>query len=137
MKNKIVQKGKMGLKRAILRKFVDILKATLQSMSGNDFLMSTSLLLFFRLHFISNSNELEIAFHTDDTVRDLGYELSWNYKKVSHCPQDHLYNHTGILSSPGYPDHYDLPYECDTWISAPGLLFIFMCVSKINISSFS
>ena len=73
-----------------------------------------------RLHHISDSNEVEILFDTDDTVRGLGYEVSWTYSNISDCVEEHLESSTGTVSSPRYPDGYLLPYQCETWISAPG-----------------
>ena len=75
---------------------------------------------FCRLHYISLSNEVEIVFHTDDTVRGLGYQFSWSYTTISDCTVDYFTNHTGTVTSLGYPAGYLLPYKCETWITAPG-----------------
>ena len=74
----------------------------------------------FRIHYVSEGNNLEVVFHTDSTVRRSGYQLEWSTQEVKSCDQYHNSMESGTVQLHHMESGYSLPYNCSQTIVAPG-----------------
>ncbi|KAK7823852.1 hypothetical protein U0070_020523, partial [Myodes glareolus] len=65
----------------------------------------------------SQNNELYLRFKTDDSVTVPGYEIVWT-SSPSGCGGT-LFDNSGLLTSPGYPNNYPNNTHCEWTITAP------------------
>ena len=80
---------------------------------------------YFRLHYVSVKNVMEIIFHSDETVTKSGWKLRWTSEQMLPCDH-HL--HIGhqpqySLQLPHIDSGYHLPHNCSQTIVAPGELW--------------
>lgn len=72
-----------------------------------------------RFNFVSNSNELNLKFHSDFSVTGAGFFLEWRTVEMTGCPKQTLTAKEAILTTPNYP-HFLLPHlDCHITIRAP------------------
>lgn len=86
----------------------------------NNWAINRKCLICCRLHFVSDSNEIDVHFHSDYSVSGSGFALSWRAVDVSGCPLHTLTAKEGLLTSPNYPHFLLDRLDCSTTILAPG-----------------
>ncbi|CAH1100186.1 unnamed protein product [Psylliodes chrysocephalus] len=72
-----------------------------------------------RFNFVSETNEVEIKFHSDYSISDKGFSLIWYAVDVSACPMQTLTAKEGILITPNYPEFLLAHLDCTITILAP------------------
>ncbi|XP_056636815.1 uncharacterized protein LOC130445275 [Diorhabda sublineata] len=72
-----------------------------------------------RFNFVSETNEVDIKFHTDYSISDRGFSLIWYTVDVSACPLQTLTATEGTLTTPNYPDFLLAHLDCTITILAP------------------
>ncbi|XP_072375312.1 uncharacterized protein [Diabrotica undecimpunctata] len=72
-----------------------------------------------RFNFVSETNEVEVKFHSDYSISDKGFSLIWYAVDVSACPIQTLTAKEGTLITPNYPDFLLAHLDCTVTILAP------------------
>ncbi|KAJ8978845.1 hypothetical protein NQ317_004456, partial [Molorchus minor] len=85
-----------------------------------------------RFHFVSETNEVDINFHSDYSVSGSGFSLTWRAVDVSACPMQTLTASEGVLMTPNYPD-FLLPHlDCTITVLAPAEKRIWLEFSPLH-----
>lgn len=72
-----------------------------------------------KFDFVSQSNEVELRFHSDYSIAATGFSLKWHSVDVSGCPKQTLTAKEGTIQSPNYPYNLLPQLECSYTIIAP------------------
>ncbi|KAF6018837.1 CUBN [Bugula neritina] len=67
----------------------------------------------------SDGNELYVKFHSDASLTDSGFQLTWTAQPDPRGCGGVLNLTDGTVISPNYPNHYDHTAECDWIITVP------------------
>lgn len=72
-----------------------------------------------RFDFVSETNEVEIYFHSDYSISGSGFSLIWYAVDISKCPVQTLTTKEGTLITPNYPHFLLAHLDCSVTILAP------------------
>ncbi|CAG9865029.1 unnamed protein product [Phyllotreta striolata] len=72
-----------------------------------------------KFNFVSETNEVQLKFHSDYSISDQGFSLIWYAVDVSACPMQTLTAKEGSFITPNYPDFLLAHLDCTITILAP------------------